>query len=165
MILQPGDQFAVRTGGFIADAIIAVEHIYSEDHEACKNHAGIILDEKGNTFEALQKIGMYNLSAYKGCEIIIARHINMTDERFQAGLKAVAKYEGRAYPWWRLGLYLFGFADNLHRIDRPVCSELNGKFEMGASLRQHCWGLTPDNLVDEWRSSTYYQIIYEGVWQ
>lgn len=165
MILQPGDQFGAKTAGFVPDAIITIEHIYSPDHEADKSHVGVLVDEKGKTFEARWKIGHYNLADYKGCEIVIARHIFMNDERFAAGYRAILKYDGKRYPWWRLGLHLFGLADNLHRIDRPVCSEANGKFEVGAGLRQDCWGLTPDNLCDEWHSSKYYQVIFEGTWE
>lgn len=163
--LRPGDCFVVRTESWIANAIIAVEHIISPDHEAEFNHAGIILDVDGNTFESLKNIDHYNIKEYIGCPIFIARHIDMTDKKFQEGYASVLKYDGQKYPWWRLMLFLTGWADDLYRIDRPVCSELAALFLKGAGLREHTWGTSPDNLADEWAVGYQYVNLFEGIWE
>jgi hypothetical protein len=163
--LRPGDMFVVRTKSWIANGIIAVEHIYSQDHEAEFNHAGIILDEKGNTFESLGNIDHYNLDLYKGCPIFIARHTDMTTETFNLGMASIIKYDGKKYPWWRLGLFLAGWAEHLYRIDRPVCSELVALFLKPSGLRpDHSWGVSPDNLADEWAVGDKFVNLYDEVW-
>lgn len=157
--LQPGDGFVVRTKSKIATPIIIMQHLISPDHEAVYNHAGIILNSEGDTFESLGKIDHYNLSQYKGCQILIARQNIMTAEKFMEGYLRVLKYDGLKYPWWRLALFCFGLADDLHSIDRPVCSELYDLFEGGPG-----WGVSPDNLADTWHRGMYHTTKLEGVW-
>lgn len=166
MELKPGDVFVVKTKSKIANAILAIEHILSEDHEAEYTHGGIILDGEGNTFESLRHINHYNLDLYKDCHIFIARHLKMDEECFNQSLSSIIKYDGQNYPWWRLLLFLGGMADDLYRIDRPVCSELVALFLKGSGLRpEHSWGVSPDNLADEWHSkSLTYTTVFEGVW-
>jgi hypothetical protein len=166
MQLNPGDIFVVKSKSKIAKAILAIEHVMSEDHEAEYTHAGIILGDNGDTFESLRHIDHYNMDLNKGCHIFIARHNLMAQEIFNTCMSSVIKYDGQNYPWWRLGLFFGGLADDLYRIDRPVCSELVALFLKGGGLRlEHSWGVSPDNLADEWHSkSLTYTTVFEGVW-
>src|SRR5512137_643386 len=89
--LTAGMVFAVSTKSGIAFGINAVQAIRAVDNEAKYNHAGIITDESGETFEALWKIRYSTLDAYKGCHIIIARHVWMTESKFLDAWPEVSK--------------------------------------------------------------------------
>lgn len=163
MKLQPGDVFVVRGDTSISYLIRVAGKFWSTDGECTYNHAGLILDPEGNTFESLSRIDHYKLMAYMGKQIMIVRHKGMTPDRFVMGWDKIKHLDGVIYPWWRLGLHLFHLARFFNRSGIPVCSELVGMFENGAKLRNVFWGLTPDNLADQWRESKYYDVIYEGV--
>lgn len=162
MDLQPGDYFVVSTKSLLARLIIAVETFWSKDGNAQYNHAGIVLDKDGNTFESLRHINHYHISQYRGCRVLIVRYKEMTPERFERGMKECLKYDGMNYPWWRFPLHLLGIARHFH-FTFPVCSELVGvhKFHAGVA---NCdgWGWTPDDLADNWLINKNVLIIYEG---
>jgi hypothetical protein len=160
--LERGMAFAVCSGSSLARAINTVQKIKSIDNESTYNHAGLIIDTTGGTFEALLTIRRANLSAYKGCNVIIVRHKDMTDELFSKGWSEIERLEGTLYPVPRLFLHLVGLAKFIH-WRYPVCSELYAKFECACELRRNWWGINPDNLVDEWRISKYYDVIHEGI--
>jgi hypothetical protein len=164
MILQAGDEFVVKGNANISYLIRIAGRFWATDGECTYTHAGIITDEKGNTFESLSRIDHYNLEQYRGCQILIVRHKEMTRNKDFDGWKAIKHLDGKVYPYWRLGLHLLHLARFLNRSGIPVCSELVGMFENGAGLRKIFWGLTPDNLADEWKISKYYDIIYEGIY-
>lgn len=163
--VEPGDVFVVKGKGNISYAIRTVGWFWSSDAECSYNHAGIVIDSKGTTFESLNRISKANLKDYIGCEILIARHIDMNEERFRKGWLAIKKFDGVIYPWWRLGLHLLHIARFFHPSGIPVCSELSGMFEAYAGLRKVYWGLTPDNLADEYRISKYYLVKFQGVFK
>jgi hypothetical protein len=162
MKLKAGDCFVVRGDTSISYLIRMFGKFWSSDGECTFNHAGIILDSDGNTFESLKRIDHYSLDNYKGKEIMIVRHKKMSKTRFNKGWRAIEHLDGVIYPWWRLFLHLVHLAKYLNRSGIPVCSELVGMFENGAGLRKVFWGLTPDNLADEWRISKHYTIVFEG---
>jgi len=162
--LQPGDYFCVRTKSWLTRLILLKEIFSSLDSKAEFNHAGIILNEEGDTFESLFFINHYNLEQYRGCNIIIARYKEMTPEKFEAGMKEVLQYDGRIYPFWRLPSHLLGLAKFFHSTF-PVCSELVGEHAYYAGVHDvHGWGWNPDNLADLWDISKYVDVIYKGVW-
>jgi hypothetical protein len=165
MKLQAGDCFVVRGDTSLSYLIRVFGNFWSSDGECSFNHAGIILDEEGNTFESLNRIDHYNLEQYKGKQIMIVRHNKMNFDLFCKGLASIIHLDGVRYPWWRLAVHLVHLARFFNRSGIPVCSELVGMFENGAGLRKVFWGLTPDNLADEWRISKHYNTIYEGVWE
>lgn len=165
MKLQAGDVFVVRGDTSISYLIRVAGKFWSNDGECTYNHAGIIIDGEGNTFESLNRIDHYKLDAYKGNYILIVRHKAMSPIKFSDGWAAIKHLDRVIYPWWRLGLHLVHLARLVHRSGIPVCSELVGMFENGAGLRKVYWGLTPDNLADEWRISKFYSIIFEGIWE
>jgi hypothetical protein len=163
MKLQAGDVFVVQGTANISYLIRMAGRFWATDGECTYTHAGIILDEQGNTFESLNRIDHYKLDQYKGCQILIVRQRAMTALGFQDGWDAIKHLDRVIYPYWRLGIHLLHLARFINRSGIPVCSELVGMFENGAGLRKVYWGLSPDNLADEWKISKYYDIIYEGV--
>ena len=163
MKLKAGDCFVVRGDTSLSYLIRVFGNFWSSDGECSFNHAGIIIDPDGSTFESKSRIDHYNVEQYKGSQILIVRHKKMTFDMFCKGLTSIIHLDGVRYPWWRLGLHLVHLARFFNRSGIPVCSELVGMFENGAGLRKTFWGLTPDNLADEWRISKHYEIVYEGV--
>ena len=169
IILRPGDVFATRNPQGLGKAICFVEAEKSADGQAEYGHSGIITDGSGKTLEAVWTIAEQSLfEAYAGQKTIICRYVDMTPEAFQKGLDSVKGELGRPYPFWRLFLHLFGLG-KVHLSDdsTPVCSELTQKFLINAGCitqsGKNWWGLNPDNLVDEWRISRYFRIVWEGI--
>lgn len=162
--LKPGDEFVVRGKTNLSYLIRVAGTFWSTDGECTYNHAGILVNYVGVTFESQRRITYGNLNQYIGCNIMIVRHKDMTKELYDKGFATISDLNGTIYPWWRLGLHLLHLARFFNKSGIPVCSELAGMFEHGCGLRKVFWGLTPDNLADEWRISRYYDIVYEGVW-
>lgn len=164
--LKAGDVFATDLGGTLGTLIKAGERVHSQDAQAFYSHAGVILDWEGTTFEALWTVKRQNLwKAYAGANVIIARWKAMNDIAFERGFRVIQTQEGKIYPVHRLFLHALDVA-KLHIGTRKVCSELTSCFQMMAGMITqaggNCYGVTPDNLIDEWRISKYVDIIYEG---
>ena len=162
MDLQTGDIFLTYQGGFIPRCIRAVIKFWSVDNDADYIHAGIITSSNGSTFEARTKTGCYHISDFTGIPVLIGRHKLMTKERFDRGMKSVARYEGAFYPWWRIALYLFRPLAKTGTGDFLVCSELVSKFLCGCGLLDNYKGWTPDNLADMVTHWKLWDIIHEG---
>lgn len=149
MNLQPGDIFLTNRGGFMSKCITAVNKFWAIDNDADYSHAGVIIGNNGETFESRSKIGRYNLSDFDGIPTLVGRHRLMTQARFERGMAAIWRYEGVAYPWWRIPLLLIPpvgkYISTGHYL---VCSELASKFLWGAGLVETYKGWTPDNLAD-----------------
>jgi hypothetical protein len=169
LILQPGDIFATRALTFLGKSIRFIERLKAESITSEYNHAGIILDSSGKTFEALWHIENQNLfDEYKGCEVIIARWKGMTPEAFKKGYIAVLPEQGMMYPFYRIGLHFLGLAKFIHFGLDTVCSELTEKFLVNAGFCEgfggkNWWGLSPEELADEWKQSKWFDIIFEGI--
>ncbi len=162
-MLKPGDYFCVRTDSWIAGAILAVQRIKALDREARYNHAGIVVSADGTTFESLRRIGHYDINRYAGCDILVARHRDMTPNVFLKGYREVKKWDGTVYPAWRLVLHALGLAKFLHAIDIPVCSELVVEHCRHAGLCDYPgYGWNPDHLADKFRNYRCYDTVYEG---
>jgi hypothetical protein len=160
--LQKGDGFVVKTAGWISAPIRWVEKWKSLDSEATYNHAGIIVSETGETFESLERIDHYKLSNYKGCQVLIFRRVEMSNDLYQKGWEGIKTYDGKIYPAWRFVLFLLSIAKWLH-FTYPVCSELLFMFECKCGLRVKWAGYSPDNIADEVKISKFYLIKFEGV--
>ena len=161
--LKPGDLCVVKTNSAIAGTINTAQRFLSRDGKAEFNHALLIVDDTGKTFESLLRIDHYNMSQYVGCPVWIVRNTEMTDVRFRFGYQAVLKYDGKLYPWWRLPMHFFHLAQYIH-WSYPVCSELVGLFLNKAGLFTSTgWGWSPDELADLWAESKYYETIFRGV--
>ena len=159
---QLGDYFVVHPRGFLADIIQFIQCIYSRDHHSQYTHAGIIIDIDGKSFEALARIKRNHIDNYTGRPILIVRDKFMTLEDFEDGFTEIRKMEGWIYPFQRLILHLLGLAKYIH-WEFAVCSELVAKFQWANGWRCRWWGVTPDNLADEWHECpARYEIIKEG---
>ncbi|MDD4060463.1 MAG: hypothetical protein PHW08_07170 [Kiritimatiellae bacterium] len=165
--LAPGDVFASKNPQGLGRAICLAQQMQSPDGEAEYSHTGIILDAQGTTLEALWRVRRQNLfSAYKGNKVLVARWKGMTDKAFRAGFASVADQEGRMYPFHRLALHVVGLAGFVHFLGVKVCSEITDCFQYHAGIttlrREKYYGVTPDELVDEWRISRHFDIVFEG---
>jgi len=159
---QPGDYFVVHPRGFLAEFIQFIQHLYSKDHESQYTHAGIIIDSDGATFEALGRTKRNHIDHYTGRPIMIVRDKLMTPRDFEISFAEISKMEGWIYPFFRLFLHLFGLARYIH-WEFAVCSELVAKFQWTLGWRCRWWGVTPDNLADEWyECPARYEILKEG---
>lgn len=166
--LKRGDVFATNLGGVLGTLIKAAERVKSQDSEAKYSHAGVIIDPTGITLEALWTFKRQNLfEAYSGSDVVIARWKDMKLYNFCKGLEALKKCEGSWYPVHRLFLHLLGLGKI--NVDRwRVCSEQTSYFQIVAiganklTEGDNPYGVTPDNLVDEWRQSKHCDVIFEG---
>jgi hypothetical protein len=172
-LLCPGDEFATKNPMALGMAINLIQKAKSVDNESTYTHTGIIMDIHGATLEALWTVKSQNLwDAYKGEKVLISRNINMSLPVFVAGIAKIREHIGQWYPAPRLLLHLIGLAKVIH-WDRIVCSELTAKFEAGcaeylgpdraAGFMRNYYGVNPDNLVDRWQISRYYETVFEGV--
>ena len=167
MQLQPGDIFASCNPQSLGRLIDWVETLRSHDNDAEYGHTGVIIKADGTTVEALWSISSQNLfKDYKGQKVLIARWNGMTPEAYQKGFDSIKGHIGSTYPYYRLLLHALGIGKFIH-FKTPVCSELTQKFLINAGATtisgKTFWGLTPDNLVDEWRVSRHFSILYEGI--
>jgi hypothetical protein len=176
-MLKAGDIFAVAPpegqGNFASNAIVGITTKYEVDGKARASHAGIVIDERGTTFEAIQpRYCMQNIwNAYSGCRLIIGRHIDMSPERFQIGWDAVRVLQGMSYPEWRLLLFARAVwaARRFHQV-REVCSENVFHFLSAAGCRKNLcddpidfwWGVYPAYIEDAIRDWHTFEIIYDS---
>ena len=171
--LQPGDEFATRNPMALGMAINFVQAAGAVDNQSDFSHTGFITSVDASTLEALWTVKSQNIwDAYKGARVLIVRNINMTPDVYAAGFAKIKKHIGQWYPAHRLILHLLHLAKWVH-WDRIVCSELTAKFETGcaehlgpdvaAGFMRNYYGVNPDNLVDRWTISKYYNTVFEGV--
>jgi hypothetical protein len=164
MNLQPGDVFCVRTGG-IGQAIRAVTRFWSKDGRTKHNHSGIVIGHNWETFEAKNRIGRFNLAAYIGRPVIIARPF-VFPELIQPALdRVILQHSGQIYPWWRLPLHIVPWLARKvsYKGRYLVCSELNAKYLYHVGIRdRHFTGVNPDTLADEMKSGRY-TILFNGI--
>lgn len=162
--LKQGDFAHTHSDEMVGFLINRIQKRKAVDDESKYNHSLLILNGKGDTFEALTKIDHYNLERYKGQNIVIYRYKKMTPELFRKGWDSIKQFDGKGYPYWRLFMHLAGLAKFVH-WDRPVCSELVSKFMYACDLRKNWWGVNPDNLDDCMRDHKDYIKVYEGIWE
>lgn len=168
IILKPGDVFASKNPQGLGRAILIAQCFKSADQKAEYGHTGIIMDEAGTTLEAVWSIKQQNIyDAYRGMKVLVARWHGMNPVTFKSGYDSVKGQIGRMYPYHRLILHAIGLARWIHWLKTPVCSELTSMFliHAGAITLEGAkpWGATPDSLVDEWRISKYFDVLFEGV--
>ncbi len=179
--LQPGDLFLTRNPQALGRGINAVQTWWSKDGKSTYSHAGIIIDDKGTTFEALWTLKRQNLfDAYAGEKICIARWEYMTEKIAKAALsKLMAQHEGQMYPAWRLFLHIIPPVAKYTSWGGKfaVCSELVAKFLYFAHLEtgmtdsygykwprhKHYCGANPDMLSDEVHRWRGYGIVFEDI--
>ena len=165
-MLQPGDQFLTNHGRIITPIINTAQRIKSKDGKAKYSHAGLIIDSKGNTFEARIYLGEYDLSRYIGSEVFIYRHICMNKKTFDKYYPTLRdECIGKIYPFYRLGFHAFPYLSKWAPFNRGVCSEKNDKFNYMCEFSPGWKGTTPDNLYDrvcdQWADQ--WEVIFDGI--
>lgn len=161
--LAAGDLFAVKSRDALGTAINLLQKFWDTAlNDSEYSHNGILTKPTGETLEAVATVREQNIfTAYAGEEVLIARHRSMTESRFLSGMAKVAGNVGQWYPVHRLLLHFLRLAKYVHWRS-VICSELTAKFLVGAGLRRSWYGVTPDNLTDQWKDSKHYDIIFEG---
>jgi len=179
MEIKKGDYFCVTAPAdgnifakFLAYGIKLFSAIGAKDDRAKYSHAGIITSADGDTFEALTTYKRGHLKNYKGSPIIIGRHIDATEDKVgPATEKVMFEYEGRIYPFIRLGAFMLPLVSKFMHT-KPVCSELCFLHMVHARHRanthdntyiDYYWGLTPDYLADAIINWDVLEVVYEGI--
>lgn len=172
--IEPGDVFTVKTTGILGGGVDLFQKLNSSDGEGGYRHGGILLNDRGDTFEALLRIGKNNISKRVGLPVLIARPVGTDINNLPiilakklSVLDAVIKYyEGSIYPFWRLPLHIIPpLARQIsYKGKFVVCSELVAAFEYQIGARHSQFtGTTPDQLSDEWHRWKNFNIIFEGI--
>jgi len=164
--LRQGDIFFVSQPSVLGSVINWAQRLLSSDNVARYNHSGIIIDDKGTTFEALWRAESHNFfERYDGKQVLIARMITPKRKIRAAVKRVVMEDAGNFYPVHR---FIYLIAPPLAKYtgtDRSVCSEISAKTAYYAGVRHRYFqGTTPDKLVDEVRHWTgAYSLPFEGV--
>jgi hypothetical protein len=145
--------------------IMAIERVNSVDSHADYSHAGLIMGPTATTFEALwtnRRNGLFN--SYAGKKVLIGRNYAMNKERYEAGWKAIAGFEGRWYALHRLPLNLIPPLAKLFATGHcAVCSELAAMFLKGGGILEYWKGVNPDHITDMIQHYRDWSIIFEGI--
>lgn len=162
--LRVGDIFCTSNPMWLGRAIRFIERTNDIDGEATYSHAGVIMDYRGKTFEALWTNKKQDLfQAYAGKQILIGRHERMNASAAEKGWDNVKDLEGNWYAGHRLFLHLIPpLAKWLAMGKWAVCSELTAKYLVGAGLLNFWPGVNPDYLADMIRRWKEWHIVYEG---
>jgi len=163
MRIKPGDIFCVTGDSIVQSAIKGCTSIFSTDGSAEYGHVGIITHSNGNTFEAVETYSRHNIySRYSGCDILVGRHVDMDTISFTMGMRIVKKFEGKMYPWFRIGVFLVPFLPKFMHFGKPVCSELAFMFLHDLRDCGYHWGVTPDYVADAIKRWDVFDVIYDG---
>ena len=165
LTLKPGDIFLSRNPMMLGRLINWVQAFTSKDNQSEYSHAGVILDYKGETFEALWTNACQNLfKAYNGKKVLIARHKRMDAGRALAGWNGVKHHKGKIYAGHRLLFFLLcPPLAKYFSLGMAVCSEMTMKFLYKAGLSK-CWrGFNPDDIHDMVAHWKEYDVIFEGI--
>ena len=167
MILNPGDFFCTNNPAWFGKGIRFIENFWSRDVNIDYSHSGIITDNTGKTIEALTRVKVNSLDAYKDEKVIIGRWVGMSADAYQKGLSAIKDDIGDIYPAWRLLFFMTGTAKWASVGKFEVCSELVCKFLIGAgfTLIETWKGQDPQDVADMIHKWKDIMIVFEGVWE
>lgn len=176
--VRPGDHFCTWNPdqSIIGAPIRWITSWNAIDCEARYSHSGLIVDDRGTTFEAGIKIegywghriGMQDLFFdYAGLPVIIVRHDFTTFKRFQkAFAPLLALYCNKLYPYWRLPVFLYPpVARRLNLKKVGVCSELVAQYRYREGTLPRWMGVVPDYLADighNWFGAKGFRTVFEG---
>lgn len=173
--LLPGDVFCTSGNMLVVSALIRLaERIISKDDHAHYGHAGIVINQLGETIDTGWTVHIGSIHEFTGSRMIIARPthrmgtsepIDMATKR--AALTAISATDlGRWYPVWRLPMHLAPpLAKYLGTGNNLVCSERTAKYLQMIGARPWPYtGVNPDTLADEWSTWRNFDIIFEGFW-
>ena len=164
MDLKPGDLFLTASSGFLYRIIMAIQRFWSQDDQAQYSHAGIVLNQNGDIFEATGK-GITEGSFYDhaGKPVLIARHSDMDLALFQHAFEKIYKLRGNPYPVHRLFFHLFPPIAKYWGVGMAVCSELVAEFLYFADILDYWMGVNPEELEEIFRHWKDFEIVYEGI--
>lgn len=160
--LEKGDVFLTRNPMMLGRMINAVQRFWSQDNKSVYSHAGVIISEEGDTFEALWTIKASHIKEYEGKDIAIYRHKYMTHNKFYKGMKVILGHKGKIYPFYRLALMIFPPAAKHLSFGGIVCSEVLGKFLNGCGTDIQWRGLTPDGSHDFMKNHRDFDLVFQG---
>lgn len=168
---QAGDILLTDRDSFLGKMIKNVQQVMEPGDEAMFSHVAVITDSVGTLIESSRTISAATVEKYKGVQCLLARHVDMTPEKFALGYKAIEGNLGQVYPFHRLFMIPLG----LSKINRdwPVCSELAAQFYLAAGLdmdlqfRGKPWqgrwtGVTPDVFEDAIGRRNKWRIVAQG---
>jgi hypothetical protein len=169
-MLKAGNIFCVAPGhaGTIQSGIDYFSELADPDGQCEYVHTGIITDDKGGTFEALASgyCRQNLLSAYRGCKVLIGRHVDMCDSLHAKGMDAIKGLEGRAYPLWRLFLFAKHpvWPRRIH-FKKGVCSEISFQHHCVGGCREinFYWGVAPWYIADAIRRWRIFNQLFEEI--
>jgi len=172
--IRMGDVFCVDSNSILSAAIRKVTGFWSSDGSSEYNHAGVIIDHTGRTFETLWTARENVLDAYDNKLILIVRPIIdvdgelIEDTQKAHGIQKMRNTkEGALYPVHRLFLHFIPPLARYFSTGRyDICSELVTS-EYLKPPPMNAWrgsaeGINPDVLADRLRSSRLYETIFEG---
>lgn len=167
MELKSGDVFCTTSNHWLSKSIRSVSKFWSTDGQVKYSHGGIILDSDGTTIEALNSgVKKQNFfEAYKGCPVLVARPMTTTPHALECALKCIVlEHLGKAYPWWRIGMHIFGPLSKIGATDYLVCTELQAKYLWLAGLSEPQYrGKTPDTMADRFINWKCFDVIAETI--
>ena len=163
--LQRGDIFCSRNPMSLGRVINFVQALYARDRDAKYSHAGIILDDKGTTLEAIWTVREQNIfEAYAGQDILIGRPITLKENDICYGIDTILQdHCGQVYPFLRI--FLFLIPPLVRRLPwiKGVCSELTCKYLNKAGLSDIVWlGKVPDDIDEMITYHKDFRVIYSG---
>ena len=160
--LEKGDIFLTKNPMMLGKIINFVQKLWSQDNSSMYSHAGVIISENGDTFEALLTIKASKLEEYKGKEILISRYNKINTKKFRNGMNSILENKGDIYPFHRLFLMIVPALGKINLTGQTVCSEIVGKFLNACGVDINWKGLTPDGLHDFIKNHRDFDIIYKG---
>lgn len=172
--LEAGDIFFSASDSCWGKAIRAIEKLWAKDGKAEFNHAGVITNRQGCTFEALNSgIKYSHLDKRNGQPMFIARPIYKRRSRIEIPdlkkheeiARIVARYNKKHYPWYRMPLHLFPPSTQLRLFGVLECSGVVADYLHGIGARHAQLGVNPDTLADEAQDWGNYQPVFKGVMQ
>ena len=147
-------------------AINWFQKFWSTDNESMYSHAGIILNEHGDTFESLWKIRRASLAAYEGDQVIIGQIGTVPGLHINDAIRYLIRmHNGQIYPFWRLPMAMLKpLSKYIAFANHPMCSELTAKYLKLAGVPGiGLWsGKTPDDIADMIRKWDAFEVIFEG---
>jgi len=163
--IKKGDIFCTYNPIFFGRCINSIQRFYSCDDKSDYSHAGIILNEQGNTYEVSWITKEYNLyEHHKGNNLFIARYENLTDELFDNAVNTIRfLYGNQWYPFWRLFFFLVSPTSKYVSFGKVVCSEMVAHYlHLIGARHEHYCGTDVDKLYDELSNWRIYKTVFEN---
>lgn len=161
--VRRGDIFLSRNPMWLGRLINWVQALDAIDKKSTYSHAGVIVNDMGDTIEAVWTIKEGNIwDDYKGDMVLIARPVKVSKSSINEGINIIRKNLGRWYPFHRFFMMIIPPIARRVGGTVGVCSEETIRYANGAGMNIDWRGKTPDNIHDMVKDSRSWDIIYEG---